>query len=63
MQKSNRLPMDERKEPDREQDTQRERVPNRSAEGDYSGSDRNRGIENDNTPGERKRQRSEPLAD
>lgn len=61
MQQGNRNPMDERNETPREQDTHRERIPNRRPDVDYSGKEEDRAIDIDKTPGEQKTVRSEPM--
>lgn len=62
MQQGNRNPMDERKELPREQDTERERMPNRRLDMNED-SERERGIEIDKTPGEQRKTRTEPMTE
>lgn len=65
MQQGNRNPMDERNETPREQDTMRERVPNRPPGAPYEGAEEetDRSIDIDKTPGEQKRVRTEPMTE
>lgn len=65
MQQGNRNPMDERNETPREQDTMRERIPDRGPGEPYEGTDEgtDRGIDIDKTPGEQQRVRRDPMTE